>query len=335
MHTSECQQGLSHPPPTKNRAGALSLSLVIPVHNEEACVQALIKAVDAALSSVPDLELEFVFVDDGSTDNTLERLQEMAARDARICLVELMRNFGKEAALSAGLRHATGTVVVPIDADLQDPPEVIPKMITLWRQGFDVVVGHRSNRDSDSPLKRWTARAYYWLHNKVASPHIPADAGDFRLMDRSVVEAVNQLTESRRFMKGLFAWVGGKQTSVDYVRAARTQGSSKFNGWRLLNFAVEGITSFSILPLRLWTYLGCGMAVVSMLYALFITTRVLLFGRDVPGYASLLVAVIMLGGIQLIGIGVLGEYLGRTYLESKNRPCYLLRNVQRGPGRTQ
>ena len=251
----------------------------------------------------------------------------MQKHNSEIRIVDLSRNFGKEAALTAGLNTASGDVVVPIDVDLQDPPELILQMIEKWREGYDVVVGKRINRDSDTWAKRKSAAWFYRLHNKISEPKIPENVGDFRLMDRSVVEALNTLPESRRFMKGLFAWVGFKTAIVEYARPERVAGTTKFNGWRLWNFALEGITSFSTDPLRIWLYLGGMVAFISLLFSIFIVLKVLIYGTDIPGYASVVVFVTFLGGLQLIGIGIIGEYLGRAYIESKRRPIYFVRRV--------
>jgi len=245
----------------------------------------------------------------------------------RVNVLDLSRNFGKEAALTAGLNAATGDVVVPIDVDLQDPPEIILEMIANWRNGYEVVLGRRVNRDADSWLKRVSANWFYRIHNRLANPKLPQNVGDFRLMDRCVVEALKELPESCRFMKGLFAWVGFHTCYVDYVRRERVAGASKFDGWKLWNFALEGVTSFSTDPLRIWTYIGFCVSFISFLFVIFIWIRVFLYGVDVPGYASLMVAVTFLGGLQLIGIGVIGEYLGRAYIESKRRPVFLIRKT--------
>ena len=266
-------------------------------------------------------------VNDGSSDATLDCLLTLQQENPSIRIVDLSRNFGKEAALSAGLKAATGQLVVPIDVDLQDPPELVLDMIGKWREGYDVVLGQRVNRDSDSWAKRITATWFYRIHNKIADPQIPENVGDFRLMDRAVVDALNELPESRRFMKGLFAWVGFRTTFVSYARPERVAGTTKFNGWRLWNFALEGVTSFSTDPLKIWTYVGAFVALVSLMFAAYITIRVFVYGVDTPGYASVMVAVTFLGGLQLVGIGVIGEYLGRTYLESKRRPIYLVRHI--------
>ena len=305
----------------------VKLSLVVPVFNEAETISPFVDRVIDVFRDEVAIELEFVFVNDGSTDATLESLLARQRSEPRIRIVDLTRNFGKEAALTAGLETASGRIVVPMDVDLQDPPEIILQMIEKWRCGFEVVLGRRINRDSDSWAKRASAAWFYRTHNRLASPGLPENVGDFRLMDQCVVEALKQLPESRRFMKGLFAWVGFKTAFVDYARPPRVAGTTKFNGWRLWNFALEGVTSFSTAPLRIWTYLGLVASVMAFGYAAYIAIRVLVEGVDVPGYASLMVAVTFFGGLQLMGIGILGEYLGRTYIESKRRPIFLVRRV--------
>jgi glycosyltransferase involved in cell wall biosynthesis len=306
---------------------ALQLSLVVPVYNEAETVRLFVDHVVQVFKERNEIQVEVVFVNDGSSDDTLQRLVKIQAELPWVKIVDLSRNFGKEAALSAGLQAAEGRVVVPIDVDLQDPPELILEMIDRWREGYEVVLARRVHRGSDSWAKRTSADWFYRLHNKIADSQIPSNVGDFRLMDRSVVDVINDLPESRRFMKGLFAWVGFRTAYVDYTRPERVAGTTKFNGWRLWNFALEGITSFSTAPLRIWTYLGLFVSILALLFAASIVLKVLIEGVDVPGYASLMVAVTFLGGLQLIGIGVLGEYLGRTYLESKHRPVFLVRRI--------
>jgi glycosyltransferase involved in cell wall biosynthesis len=307
--------------------GPFTLSLVVPLFNEAATIDLFLDRVTQVFSGHPDIHLEMLFVNDGSTDSSLAILLTRQVADSRIKIIDLSRNFGKEAALTAGLHAAQGQVVVPIDIDMQDPPEVILDMVAKWREGYEVVLARRINRDSDSMAKRSSSAGFYWLHNKIAKPKLPENVGDFRLMDRCVVQALKQLPESRRFMKGLFAWVGFRTATVDYVRPTRSAGQSKFNGWQLWNFALEGITSFSIDPLRVWTYLGSAVALISFVFGLRILAQALIWGTDAPGYASLFVAVTFIGGLQLIGIGIIGEYLGRTYLEAKRRPSYLVRRV--------
>lgn len=316
---------------TPTRPNALvCLSLVVPAFNEEETVRSFIERVNQVFAQSALVEIEFVFVNDGSTDETLRILLSAQTADPRIKIIDLSRNFGKEAALTAGIHAAQGDVVVPIDADLQDPPELIPLMLEKWREGYDVVLAKRIDRTSDSLAKRASATWFYRVHNLIANPQLPENVGDFRLIDRCVVEAIKALPESRRFMKGLFAWVGFDSTTIEYNRPGRTQGSSKFNGWKLWNFALEGITSFSTDPLRIWTYLGFTVSLAAFAFGVLIVLRVLLYGVDVPGYASIMVTVTFLGGLQLMGIGVIGEYLGRTYLESKRRPTYIVRRIYQG-----
>ncbi|MBI1283844.1 MAG: glycosyltransferase [Thiobacillus sp.] len=303
------------------------LTLVVPVFNEAEAIAPFIETVTRVFNGQTTVNIEFVFINDGSTDSTLDRLLASQRGDTRIRIVDLSRNFGKEAALTAGLHVACGDAVVPIDADLQDPPELIPEMIEKWRQGNEVVLARRIDRQSDSWGKRASARWFYRLHNWISQPKLPDNVGDFRLMDRRVVEAIKELGESRRFMKGLFAWVGFRTAYIDYVRPPRETGSTKFNGWKLWNLALEGVTSFSTAPLRIWTYIGFFVALISFVFALFIMIKVLVIGRDVPGYASLMVVISFLGGIQIMGIGIIGEYLGRAYMESKRRPVFLIRQI--------
>jgi polyisoprenyl-phosphate glycosyltransferase len=275
------------------------------------------------LDCVPGIRFEVICVDDGSRDDTLQRLIALVDRDVRFSVLELSRNFGKEAALSAGLDAATGDAVIPIDADLQDPPELIPALIAAWQKGADVVLPERRDRESETFLKRNTAKLFYRLHNWLSQVQIPANVGDFRLLDKSVLEALRQLPERQRFMKGLFAWVGFKTATVDYRREGRRAGSTKYSWSALVNLSLEGLTSFSTEPLRLCAYAGALTAAMAVLYAGF----TLIEGVDVPGYASLLIAILFLGSLQLIGIGLLGEYVGRVYMETKQRPTYLVRRV--------
>lgn len=306
-----------------------TISLVVPVYNEAEAIPLFMGVIEETLRPLEAFRFEFVFVNDGSNDNTLDVLLEAQQADPRIVVIDLSRNFGKEAALTAGLHEATGDAVIPMDIDLQDPPGVIPELLSQWENGFDVVLARRVDRSTDSFLKRETAAWFYRLHNRVSDIELPENVGDFRLLDRKVVDTLKLLPERRRFMKGLFAWLGFRTTSVEYKREARSAGVSKFTGWKLWNFALEGITSFSIVPLRVWTYFGLLVALLSFLYLSAIVIRTLWFGVDVPGYASLLVIILFLGGIQLIGIGILGEYVGRIYMETKQRPVYIVRSTYR------
>lgn len=304
------------------------LSLVVPVFNECEAIPFFLERINVlARDQLQNVSLELVFVNDGSKDETLNVLLAWQQKNPIIKIIDLSRNFGKEAALTAGLDHACGDAIIPMDVDLQDPPELIPKMLQKWQQGYEMVMARRVDRQADSWSKRTTANWFYRLHNRISKPELPENVGDFRLMDRCVIEALKTLPESQRFMKGLFAWAGFRSTFVDYARPERVAGVTKFNFWKLWNFALEGITSFSSLPLRIWTYIGSFVSLSSFVYALITTLKVIVHGVDVPGYASLMVSITFLGGLQLIGIGVLGEYLGRTYMESKRRPVFLVRKI--------
>jgi glycosyltransferase involved in cell wall biosynthesis len=306
------------------------LSLVVPCYNEAEAIRAFYDAICPVLAAIPETDWEIVCVDDGSKDATLLQLVALAEADPRLRVLEFSRNFGKEAALTAGMDAAKGEAVIPIDVDLQDPPEMIGEMVAAWRAGAEVVLARRVDRSSDHVLKRQTAAAFYKLHNAISKIKIPENAGDFRLMDRIVVNALKQLPERQRFMKGLFAWVGFRTVTLDYVRAARAAGETKFSGLALWNFALEGITSFSTAPLKVWTYLGGAGAVLTLVYAIFIVVHTAVYGNQVPGYASLFVAVTFFGSAQLISIGLLGEYIGRIYMETKQRPPYIIRKEYGG-----
>ncbi|MGC9271568.1 glycosyltransferase family 2 protein [Acidiphilium sp.] len=305
------------------------VSIVVPFHNEAANVTVLHERLGAVLDDAGE-SWELVCVNDGSRDDTLARLVALAARDPRVRVIDLSRNFGKEAALTAGLDFARGDAVIPLDADLQDPPEVIPALIAKWREGYEVVNAVRKSREGDGPVKRATAHAFYRVINRMSQVDIPADTGDFRLMSRPAVEALRRLPERRRFMKGLFAWVGFRTATIFYDRAPRHAGTTTWNYWKLWNFAIEGITSFSSAPLRLASYLGFSISILAFIYAAITIFNKLVYGNPVKGYPSLLVAVLFLGGVQLLALGVIGEYLGRLYEESKQRPIYLVRAVWEG-----
>lgn len=306
------------------------ISLIIPVFNEQEAIAPFLERVERVFrEKISNVRVEYVFVNDGSTDATLHVLVEAAGRNPNIVVVDLSRNFGKEPALTAGLDVASGDAVVPIDVDLQDPPEIIPALIDRWLAGDEVVVARRVQRREDSALKRETARAFYWVHNLLSKTRIPENVGDFRLMDRVVVDALKRLPESQRFMKGLFAWVGFKTSSVEYVRERRSVGVSKFSGWTLWNLALEGITSFSTAPLRIWTYVGGLVAFVSIVMGCAVVIQKIVFESSTPGYAAVATGIFFLGGVQLIGIGMLGEYIGRVYMETKNRPIYIIRKIEK------
>lgn len=303
---------------------------MVPMYNEASGLDAFFDRLDQVIATTAPKTgcgFEIICVDDGSRDDTLIKLHARQQQNPILKVIELTRNFGKEAAMTAGMDAATGMAVIPLDADLQDPPELIGEMIAKWREGYDVVLARRADRSADSGLKRFTAWAFYRTHNILSDTPIPADVGDFRLLDRHVVDALRALPERRRFMKGLFAWLGYRTTVIDYTRPDRRDGESAWTYWRLWNFALEGLTSFSSAPLRLWSYVGAAIALLAFLFALFVIGKTILFGVDVPGYASLLTVVLFLGGLQLLSLGILGEYVGRIYAEVKGRPVYLVRSI--------
>jgi glycosyltransferase involved in cell wall biosynthesis len=308
------------------RGDAPVISILVPVKNEERGIGPFVDRVSNILDQVEENGLwEILFVDDGSSDHTIAAVTDAHARDARVRGLSLSRNFGKEAAISAGLEYARGQAVVPMDVDLQDPPEILADLVRKWREGYEMVIGVRRNRASDSLQKRMTAGLYYRAHNLLSKEKIPEHAGDFRLLDRSVVDAIRALPERNRFMKGLFAWAGFRQAFVEYDRVERDIGSSRFGYWNLWTLALDGITAASTAPLRVWSYVGALIAFFAMCYAIFIVGRTLILGVDVPGYASIMVSVLFLGGIQLISLGILGEYVGRILTETKQRPLYIVR----------
>ncbi len=304
------------------------LSIVVPVKNEEDGILPFVSRVGAILDDIAAQGAwEILFVDDGSTDATLAAITASNMRDPRVRALSLSRNFGKEAALSAGLDHARGAAVIPMDVDMQDPPEVLPEMVARWREGHEMVFGVRRNRDSDGWAKRLTAGLYYRAHNAVSVDKIPENAGDFRLMDRKVVDVIRAMPERNRFMKGLFAWAGFRQAAVEYDRAERETGSTKYNYWKLWTLALDGITSASTVPLRIWSYVGALVALFAIGFAGWLAIDTMIFGNAVPGYASIMTSVLFLGGIQLISLGVLGEYVGRILTETKQRPLYVVRDT--------
>ncbi|MEZ2585133.1 glycosyltransferase family 2 protein [Kluyvera intermedia] len=303
----------------------MKISLVVPVFNEEATIPIFYKTV-REFEELKAHDVEIVFINDGSSDSTEAIINALAMSDKLVVPLSFTRNFGKEPALFAGLDNATGEAIIPIDVDLQDPIEVIPHLITKWQAGADMVLAKRTDRSTDGRLKRKSAEWFYKLHNKISSPKIEENVGDFRLMSREVVENIKLMPERNLFMKGVLSWVGGHTDVVEYARAERVAGDSKFNGWKLWNLALEGITSFSTFPLRMWTYIGLFVAGLSFLYGAWMIFDTFVFGNPVRGYPSMLVSILFLGGVQLIGIGVLGEYIGRIYVEVKNRPRYILKN---------
>jgi polyisoprenyl-phosphate glycosyltransferase len=317
------QNALVAPDPT--------FSVVVPAYNEAGSLPALMARLVPVMDGMGDA-WEAVLVNDGSTDATLDAMQRLRAADPRIAIVNLSRNFGKEAATTAGLDHARGDAVILLDADLQDPPELIPELVAAWRRGFDTVYAQRRERVGDTWLKRTTASAFYRVMSQTGPVQVPRDTGDFRLMSRRVVEALGGLRERHRFMKGLFAWVGYPSIAVPYDRSPRHAGASAWSYWKLWNLALEGITGFTTAPLRIATYSGLLIGAGSAMYLTVIVVRTLLFGNEVPGYPSLLAVILLLGGTQLLTLGIIGEYLARVFNEVKRRPLYLTERFEPSGG---
>lgn len=312
----------------------MMISLIVPVYDEEATV-ALFHAAVRGFAGFAGFEVEIVFVNDGSRDRTAEEILRLMTRDPLVRLVDLTRNFGKEAALLAGLERARGEAVVPMDVDLQDPVEVVAEMIAHWQAGAEVVLAKRVDRSADSRLKRRSAAAFYRVHNSISGLKLEENVGDFRLISRPILEQILRMPERNLFMKGLLSWVGGRTAIVEYQRPARVAGKSKFGGWKLWNLALEGITSFSTVPLRIWTYVGLVISMLAVGHGCWIVFQKLVFGNPVPGYPSLIAAIMFLGGIQIVGIGIIGEYIGRIYIETKQRPRFIVREESQMQQREQ
>ena len=306
-----------------------TISLLIPFFNEEESISSFFSEIRNVLNTMPlefgELNFQLLCIDDGSADSTLDKLIDESRSDNRISIIEFSRNFGKEAALTAGIEWAVGDAVIPIDSDLQDPPQLIIEMIRWWLKGYQVVLAKRENRDSDSFFKRFTAELFYRVHNFTSEIKIPRNVGDFRLMDRKVIDALKLYPENQRFMKGIFASAGFRTHVVSYARQTRVEGSSKFNGLKLINFAIEGITGFSTMPLRIFSYVGIIGILITSIYAGVIFYKVMMHDIPVPGYASLALSILFFGNVQILGIGILGEYIGRIYMESKRRPIYIVK----------
>jgi glycosyltransferase involved in cell wall biosynthesis len=313
---------------------APALSVVVPAYNEQEVLPEFHRRLAEALRDI-GMAWEVVYVNDGSRDTTLDVMLGLQAADPRAAVVNLSRNFGKEIALTAGLDHARATeAVVVIDADLQDPPEVIPALVATWREGFDVVYAQRNTREGETWLKKATAAGFYRVMQRLGGKvHLPPDTGDFRLMSRRAVDALLKLREQHRFMKGLFAWIGFPSKAVRYDRAPRAAGTTKWNYWKLWNFSLEGITSFTVAPLKVATYLGLLTAIGAVLYLTQLLVRTALYGNPVAGYPSLLAVVLFLGGVQMMMLGIIGEYLGRIFNETKGRPLYITERY--APSRTE
>jgi len=301
------------------------LSIVCPCYNEEAVIDTFLLHIVPILDNLHK-SYEILFINDGSSDSTLDALLTAKKRYPFIRILNLSRNFGKEAALTAGLEHAMGYATIPIDVDLQHPPQLIATFISKWEEGYDVVAGRRVTRTGESFFKKFSAKLFYNFHNSISDIDIPNDVGDYRLMSRKVIESLKTLPENQRFMKGIFAWLGYKTAIVEYCQESRIAGESSFSAWKLWNFALDGITSFSTTPLRVWLYIGFTISFFSFFFAVFILIEIFIYGIELPGYASTIIMILFLGGIQLMGIGILGEYIGRIYKESKRRPVYIIEN---------
>ena len=310
-------------PPSEAAGKGQALSVVVPVYDEEASLSEFHRRLVAVLVRLP-AECEIIYVDDGSRDGTPAMLRALHDAEPRVAVVELSRNFGKEAAMSAGLDHARGDAVVILDADLQHPPECIPAMLAAWQQGFDAVLMRRASRVREGRIRKASARAFYRLIGRIGTIEIPEDVGDFRLLSRRAVAALSRFPERSRFMKGLFAWIGYPSTTIDYEVEDRYAGDSRWSLWRLWNFALEGITSFSVVPLKIASYVGFATALVAFAYGAYVIGKTLLFGEPIRGFPTLVVLILFLGGLQLTALGIIGEYLARMFIEVKQRPLYLV-----------
>ena len=308
-------------PSIKSRAANPLISLIVPVFNEE---QSLPMFMDTVVNKLAGLRLEIIFIDDGSTDNTMSLLRQISAMNNHVQILKLSRNFGKEAALTAGLKHCNGEVAIPVDVDLQDPLEIIHDFVAKWREGFDVVQGVRHERQNDGFLKRYSAGTYYQIFNYISDLKMTPHSGDFRLLDRKAINALIELPERVRFMKGLFTWIGFSTTEVSYRRLKRSEGQSKFKFKQLFRLGLDGVISFSSMPIRIWSVIGMVIAIPAIIFMFYIVIRTLFMGIDVPGYASIVSIVLFLGGIQFITLGVIGEYVGRIFIEVKGRPIYII-----------
>jgi glycosyltransferase involved in cell wall biosynthesis len=300
------------------------LSIIVSIYNEEAGLKQFFTTLTKEMSKLKDYSYEVICIDDGSVDNTYKILCDYAKQNNNIKIIKFSRNFGKEYGMMAGLKYCQGKAAIPMDVDLQDPPELIAEFVKKWKQGYDMVYGIRSDRKSDTFLKRMTAKLFYKIYNLMTRSPIPYNAGDYRLLDRKVINAILSLKERNIFMKGVFGWTGFKSTGIKYTRQKRAAGESKWNYWKLWNFALDGITASTTFPLRVWSYLGSLLSISGILYAVYIIARTFIKGVDVPGYASLLVFILVLGGIQMIILGIIGEYIGRIFVEVKDRPLYII-----------
>lgn len=302
------------------------ISILVPCYNEEVVLNQFYQRLSQVITNIPQYDFQFMFINDGSKDQTLDIMRELHEKDSRVSYVNLSRNFGKEIAMIAGIDYLTGDAAIIMDADLQDPPELIPEMVSWWEKGYQDVSAKRRSRAGESFFKKWSSHAFYTILQKMSSVPMQRDVGDFRLLDKQCLNALRLMRESQRYTKGLFSWIGFEKKEVLFDRDARAAGKTKWNYWKLLNLAIEGITSFTIAPLRASAFVGCILAFIALLYMLFIVLRTLICGEDVPGYPSLVSIILFIGGIQLFFLGIIGEYLGRVFNESKFRPLYLVKD---------
>lgn len=300
------------------------ITILIPAYNEQEVINQLYSRLSKVLDAVPQYEFEILFVNDGSKDNTLPLIRQLREKDSRVSFVDLSRNFGKEIAMIAGLDYSTGDALIIIDADLQDPPELIPEMIRYWEMGFDDVFAKRKSRDGESWFKKWSSKTFYRILQHATRISIQEDTGDFRLLDRRCVEALKKLRETQRYTKGMFSWIGYEKKEILFDREPRAAGSSKWNYAKLVDLAIEGVTSFTTAPLRMSSMFGIIVSFMAFLYMVIIVLKTLLYGEDVAGYPSLMAVLLFLGGVQLVSIGIIGEYIGRIFNETKKRPLYFV-----------
>ena len=307
-----------------------TISVLIPAYNEEPVLEKLFTRLANLANEVKEYDFEFLFVNDGSKDNTLDIIKDFAEKDSRVSYINLSRNFGKEIGMIAGLDYVQGDATVIIDADLQDPPELIPEMIKLWEEGYDDVYAKRRSREGESWLKKYTSKMYYRTLQKITHIPIQEDTGDFRLLDKRVVEAIRQFRDTQRNAKAIFSWVGFHKKEILYDRDERAAGMTKWSYPKLVNLAIDGITSFTTAPLRISTYVGAGVSILAFLYLLFLVIRTTFFGTDLAGYPSMMAVILFLGGVQLLFLGIIGEYVGRIFNETKQRPLYLIEEYHNG-----
>ena len=310
------------------------VTIIVPCHNEETTLPALYESVRQMIDANDGYDWELLLVNDGSTDGTLSVMRELYGRDCRVCYADLSRNFGKESAMLAGIDHATGDCAVIVDADLQDPPELIPEMLRWWEQGYQDVYARRKSRGKESWLRRRLTLAYYRLLQQTSRTDVLPNVGDFRLLDRKCLDALRQLRETERYTKGLFCWIGYRKKEIEFDRGDRTSGSSSYSLWKLTNLAIEGITSYTAAPLRVATIMGIAISVLTLFYTAYFLLKTLIFGDPVRGFPTLVIVILFLGGVELFALGVIGEYLGKIYHEFKRQPVYLLNDyvAPRGGG---